>query len=106
MSNEEELIDHGKQERGSARVSLNGDIFLRRSGSPKVPVALLELSNTGCRVELSGLLNVGETVWVTFSSLDAIEASVVWASNFIAGLSFAAPIHPAVFDLLASRMNR
>lgn len=50
--------------------------------------------------------DVGEHVWVKFDGLEAIEATVCWIAGFKAGLKYTKPIHPAVFDLLLTRVRR
>ena len=43
---------------------------------------------------------------VKLPGLETMEARVCWVDNFVAGLKFARPMHPAVFDLLLQRMGR
>jgi hypothetical protein len=35
-----------------------------------------------------------------------MEARVRWVDNYVAGLKFERPMHPAVFDLLLQRLDR
>lgn len=101
-----ETPDAAKPKRGAQRIRIQADIQLRKLGHVKSRVSLFDLSPTGCRVELAEKVEVGELVWVTFTGLQSIEARVAWFENWIAGLSFTVPIHPAVFELLVSKMKQ
>jgi hypothetical protein len=105
MFEEAEAPDGVTPKRGSKRVSLRADIFARKAGYAKTGVTVLDLSTTGCRLELPERVAVGETLWVTFDGLKPIEARVAWLDGGTAGLSFVVPIHPAVFDALVSKMK-
>ena len=87
------------------RVHLDAEIHLRKSGYHKAAVDLLDLSPTGCRVELPERVAPGEKVWITFPGLEPIEATVAWCRDWVAGVQFARPIYPAVFELLVKRIK-
>ena len=40
-----------------------------------------------------------------FDRLEAIEGIVCWVDGFYAGVEFTAPMHPAVFDALLTRLT-
>ena len=42
---------------------------------------------------------------VKFNSIEALDSKVMWVDDFIAGVKFNHPVHPAVFDLLLSRLS-
>ena len=92
--------------RSSKRTKVLTEVAMRRSGSVSYRVQVLEVSLSGCRLELVDRPEVGELVWIRFDGLEAIEAKVCWIAGFKAGLKFSNPIHPAVFDLLLARFQR
>ena len=49
---------------------------------------------------------IGERLWVKFDGVDWLEAEVCWIAGPKVGLSFARPIHPAVFNLMVKRLPR
>ena len=93
------------RQRKSARVALQADVQLRRSGQSNYVVNVHDISPEGCKLEFVERPRLDETVWVKFDRLDAIEAVVCWIRGSDVGIEFARPIHPAVFDNLVSRMR-
>lgn len=91
--------------RKSARVPLRADVVLRRAGHNKYQVSVYDVSRHGCRLEFVELPRLDERVWIKFDGLEAIEALVCWTREFVAGLEFEREIHPAVFDMLVSRLR-
>jgi len=53
-----------------------------------------DLSTGGLRIDHAAGLQPGATVLVSVGALDAVGATVVWASGDLAGLKFAEPIDP------------
>ena len=91
--------------RRSARVSIQGEVQLRRSGQHNYIVNAFDISREGCRLEFVERPKLDETVWVKFEGLEAVEATVCWVEGFTIGVEFVRPIHPAVFDLLVDRVR-
>lgn len=92
--------------RANKRTEVAAEAALRRAGNASHRVRVQEVSVSGCRLELVDRPDVGEHVWVKFDGLEAIEATVCWIAGFKAGLKYTKPIHPAVFDLLLTRVRR
>jgi hypothetical protein len=90
--------------RRSERVSLTADVSLRRIGHQACAVRASDLSPEGCKVELIQRPDVEERLLIKFDGLEAMEAEVCWVAGPAAGLRFAKPMHPAVFDLLLQRL--
>lgn len=66
---------------------------------------LINMSTGGCRI--SGIaLKPGDLVWVKIETLASLEARVVWAVAWEAGLNFRQPLHPAVFDHLVKTTRK
>ncbi len=91
--------------RSVARVSLEAEVVLRRSGLQKYRVLVYDISAAGCRIEFVERPDHNELLWVKFEGLDSLEALVCWTRPPLAGLQFRRPIYPAVFELLLSRLR-
>ena len=95
----------GPRPRRSARVTLQAEVLLRRSGQSHYRVSVHDISPEGCRMEFVERPRLDETVWVKFDGLDAVESSVCWIKGHDVGIEFTRPIHPAVFDVLVKRLK-
>lgn len=92
--------------RRSNRVSLDGEVKLRRLGQHSYQVRVRDLSPEGCKVDLVERPRVDEHLFVKFDGLEALDAIVCWVDDsFCAGVNFVKPLHPAVFDLLVARLK-
>jgi len=87
------------------RIALCADVTLRRFGHASFRVTVADASPEGCKVDLVERPANGERVLVKFDGLEPLEAEVCWVEGYTAGLKFARPMHPAVFDLLAERLG-
>jgi hypothetical protein len=94
-----------QQPRVAERVSIDAEVMLRRLGQNNYRVRLFDLSPEGCRVELIERPREGEQMMLRFEGLEVLEAEVCWVSDFVAGLRFDNPFHPAVFDLMVARLS-
>jgi hypothetical protein len=92
--------------RRSERVALSAEVTLRRLGHASFSVAVTDASPNGCKVELVERPAEGEHVLVKFDGLEPLESVVCWVEGFTAGLKFARPMHPAVFDLMIERLGQ
>lgn len=91
--------------RKSARVALQAQVILRRSGQARYCVTVHDISRHGCCLDFVELPRLDERVWVKFDGLEPIEALVCWTRAFVAGLEFERAIHPAVFAMLVKRLQ-
>lgn len=91
--------------RQSERIELTADVTLRRLGRASFGVTVADASPDGCKVALVERPSDGERVLVKFDGLEPLEAEVCWVEGFTAGLKFARPVHPAVFELLVERLK-
>jgi len=90
--------------RKSARVGLDAEVSLRRTGHKNYRANVHDVSQDGCKVEFVERPMLDEIVWVKFEGLEALEAMVCWVEGFAAGLEFQRPVHPAVFEVLLQRL--
>lgn len=91
--------------RRSVRIALSADITLRRTGQLNYRVRILDISHYGCKTEFVERPKLDERVWVKIEGLGALEAIVCWVRDSDVGLEFENRIHPAVFDLLVSKLD-
>lgn len=94
-----------QQPRVTARSSVAAEVMLRRLGKINYRVRLFDLSPEGCKVELIERPREGEHVMLKFEGFEVMDAEVCWVDDFIAGLRFEKPFHPAVFELLIERLR-
>lgn len=93
------------QSRSHERMSVNGEVMMRRAGKVNFRVQVYDLSPQGCKAEFVERPALNEQLWIKFDGLEALEAKVRWISGAKAGLSFVRPLHPAVFDLIVARLG-
>ena len=94
-----------KRPRVSDRFTITADVCLRRRGMASYGVRVVNLSPEGCKVELVERPRGGERMTIKFDGLEAMDSEVCWVEGFQAGLRFERKIHPAVFDLLLTRLR-
>lgn len=87
------------------RIEVDGQVTLRRPGKLNFNVRLFDLTPHGCKAEVVERPNLNEQVWVKFDGIEAIEAEVCWIADTKVGLWFSHPIHPAVFDVIVTRLR-
>jgi len=93
-------------DRRAERVPLRADIDFRRTGEHRWRVNIIDASPQGCRVELPVRVTSEDKIWITLPGLEAMQGRIRWVKDWVAGIEFEHPIHPAVFDLLQDRMSR
>jgi len=92
-------------QRDSRRTNVASEVRMRRLGHNNYSVRIFDMSPTGCRVEVVERPKAGEHVTIKFEGIEALIAEVCWVEEFIVGLKFERPLHPAVFDLLLARLQ-
>ena len=94
-----------RRPRQEARIAVDAQVVLRRSGSNPYHVRVFDISRHGCKAEFVERPRLDEHVWIKFEGLNSIEATVCWVEGHIVGVEFTIPIHPAVLDLLVQRLR-
>ena len=89
--------------RQSPRVSFPAELELRQSGHKRYQITVRDCSPQGCCLNLVDRLSLDEVVWIKMPGLESLEAYVCWTRDFLAGVEFTKPLHPAVFDMLLKR---
>jgi hypothetical protein len=95
----------GEDRRRFSRSRVKSELTMRRIGGFNLQVALSDLSPGGCNVELIEAAEAGDSVIARFPHLEPLGSRVCWTEGCTTGVEFLAPIHPAVFDLLLSRLR-
>lgn len=94
------------ERRQSARRTVGAaELIMRRIGGFNFQVPLVNVSTGGCRIVLIEECERGEDVIARFPRLEPLGGLVRWTEGTTAGVEFARPIHPAVFDMMLSRME-
>ena len=101
----EDLPEKTQAVRKHERVALAGELLIRRSGRPQYQTRFFDMTPAGCRVEFVERPREGETVWVKFDGISALESTVRWINGFTVGVEFVRPFYPSVFDLLIVRLS-
>jgi hypothetical protein len=91
--------------RKSARIPVKAMVKLRRRGHHNFTVKAYDFSREGCKLEFMERPQLDETVWVKFEGLELLEATVCWVDGLCVGVEFARALHPAVFEMLASKLR-
>ncbi|MBB3762989.1 PilZ domain-containing protein [Sphingomicrobium lutaoense] len=94
------------QIRREKRVPVNCTVRTREHGARQVTARLADITRFGCRIELVSRVKMHEEIWVRPPGLCPLRPFVCWAENFNAGVKFASPMHPAVFDHLVASIER
>ena len=102
---EEQAPEAARQERASVRFPADSEVSLRRIGNINYRVSVRDISPDGCRIDLVERPAVGEKLHLKFQGFDVLECTVRWVEGYIAGLEFARPFHPTVFDILLHRLG-
>jgi len=91
--------------RQAIRIAIDAEVGIRRA-SEKIRMAQLrDLSTHGCSIELLARVNLNEIVWVKFPGIEAVQGFVCWVNEYLCGIEFQTPLHPAVTDMLAKRLG-
>jgi hypothetical protein len=99
--------DHSNSENNVARrtcsrenVVISADI--RVPGGHKNKVEVVEISQTGFRMECLAHIANGQTIFLTMPNFQQLEARVIWQTEWLYGCQFARPLHVAVFEHITS----
>lgn len=63
-------------------------------------VAVLDLSEGGCRLRSEAPLEKGASILVKLPGLEAVRATLVWSGEGEAGCAFDEHLHPATVELV------
>ena len=69
-----------------------------RLGAKRAMVKVRDISPFGARVSGVFLVHEGDRFFLKLPSIEPIEATVAWVSDFEFGCKFARPINPVIFE--------
>ena len=87
------------------RHELRSEVTVRRIGGFNFEVPLSDISVGGCKVEMLEESEVGDTVIARFPQLEPLGSRICWTDGRKIGVEFFNRIHPAVLDLVVSRIS-
>ena len=99
------LSEQVPERRRARRVALRLSAMVRERGRGRIPIRVIDISTTGCRIELSCGLLVGTWVWLSISGLETLYTRIVWCHEGFAGLEFTTPISEMVLDALMKQQE-
>lgn len=89
--------------RKTARNAVQMTAYLRLSIGQKFKVSVLDLSQTGFRVETGNQIEVGSRVYLAIPELNSLPAQIAWCSKTFYGCEFLNPLHCSVFEYVARK---
>jgi hypothetical protein len=88
------------------RVEVSFGAALRQRGASGVSVQIADLSTNGFRVATHLELQPGTDVWLRLPGLEPCHARAVWCRGHYVGCEFVRPLHPAVLQMVVSKVGR
>jgi hypothetical protein len=79
---------------------------LRQRGATAITVQILDLSTHGFRAATHLELAVGTDLWLKLPGLESWHSRVVWMRGHLLGCEFVRPLHPAVLEMMVSKVAR
>lgn len=79
------------------------DAQLHEPDSCPLPVRIVDLSASGCRLWVGYRLIPARPARLMIPDLRPVRATILWAREWYAGLGFTEPLHPAVVRHLIDR---
>jgi hypothetical protein len=98
------VSEDSDERRRWGRVASGGEVIVRRLGGFNFQVALHDVSAGGCRVEMLEPSEPGDNVITRLPQLEPLGSTVCWADGTMTGIKFLTTIHPAVFDMVVTRL--
>lgn len=92
--------------RVAERVEVSFGAALRQRGASGVSVQIADLSTNGFRVATHLELQPGTDVWLRLPGLEPCHARAVWCRGHYVGCEFVRPLHPAVLQMVVSKVSR
>lgn len=76
---------------------------LRLSVGQRFKVSVLDLSETGFRIETGNHIELGSKAFLAIPELNSLPAQIAWSEGTYYGCEFLHPLHPAVFDHISRK---
>ncbi|WP_366943611.1 PilZ domain-containing protein [Parasphingopyxis sp.] len=79
-------------------------IDYRRRGLPRSRADLVDISKTGCLIDTSASVRIGESISIYLGNLQPLRSNVVRVAGFQVACQFERPIDDAVYEHWASKL--
>lgn len=76
---------------------------LRLSIGQKFMVSVLDLSQTGFRIDTGNHIELGSRAYLAIAGLASLPAHAAWNDGTLYGYEFLYPLHPSVFEHIAHK---
>jgi hypothetical protein len=87
--------------RNSSRNDVRITAELLISAGPRFKVAVLNLSQTGFRIETGNYIVPARKIYLTIPGFQSFQARIAWNRRDIYGCEFTQPLHPSIFEHIA-----
>lgn len=74
---------------------------LRLAIGQKFKVSVVDLSQTGFRIETGNHMELGTRVYLAIPELNSLPANITWSDETVYGCAFLHPLHASVFEHIA-----
>jgi PilZ domain len=91
----------GKRKSLRNSVRIIADLLI--SAGPRFKVSVIDLSQTGFRIETGERIDEGTRVYLTIPGFESLQARVAWNSRNCYGCEFARPLYPSIFEHIAQK---
>jgi hypothetical protein len=71
---------------------------IRVAGSNKTKVKVLDISQTGFRMECLSFLSSNQTTFLSIPGFEQLESRIIWQTEWIYGCQFARPLYMPVYE--------
>ena len=88
-----------KASRNSVRII--ADLLI--SAGPRFKVAVLDLSQTGFRIQTGNYIPASSTIYIGIPGFQSLKARIAWNDGDCYGCEFANALHPSIFDHIAQK---
>jgi PilZ domain len=80
--------------RGSVAIAAD----IRAKGGAKTKVKILDISQTGFRMECLTYISDSQVIFITIPTFQQMEARIAWQTEWMYGCQFVRPLHAAILD--------
>lgn len=98
VKNSYEIDENHFNDRMCIRKNVAIDAFIRPIGGSKTLVKILDVSETGFRMQSPSRFDMDKDIFITIPGLQSLEANMVWNRNETYGCTFLVPLHPAILE--------
>ncbi len=85
-------------DRQYARKNVAIDAYVRPLGDSKSLVKVLDVSETGFRMETAVTFDLYNDIFLSIPGFQSLEANIIWHRENLYGCTFLVPLHPAILD--------